>query len=96
MSSSSRPVKLALVLRETAGSDLPAAARSLQTGQGPAVSAGVAKSLQATLLSDAQLISDGLSSLLLNGARVKMKAGGAFYVRAKFMVKSFSFLLSLP
>lgn len=61
---------------ETAGSDLPAAARSLQTGQGPAVSAGVAKSLQATLLSDAQLISDGLSSLVLNGARVKTKAGG--------------------
>ena len=89
-SSSSHLVKLALVVSGTAGSDLPVAPRSPRTSQGPLVSVGAAKSLHAALLTDAQLVSDGHSSLVLNGARVQMKAGGAFYVQAKFMVKSFS------
>lgn len=44
----------------------------------PAVSFRAAKPLSAALLTDAQLVSDGHSSLELNGARVKMKAGGPF------------------
>lgn len=75
-SSSTRLVKLAPVLSGTAGSYLPFAARSLQTSQSPAVPFGVAKSLQAALLTDAQLVYDGHSSLVLNGAGIQMKAGG--------------------
>lgn len=51
---------------------------------------GTAKSLQAALLTDAQLVSDGLSSLVLNGARVQSR--WAFYVQAKFISH---FLLSV-
>lgn len=47
---------------------------------------GAAKSLQAALLTDAQLVSDGLSSLVLNGARVQMKAGGPFMYKPSLSV----------
>lgn len=59
----------------------------------PAVSAQTAKSLQAVLLTDAQLVSDGHSSIVLNGARVKLKAGGAFMCKPSSW--SSHFLLSV-
>lgn len=44
----------------------------------PTVSTRAAKSLHAALLSDAQLVSDRHSSLVLNGARHKLKARRPF------------------
>lgn len=61
----------------------------------PAVSVGAAKSPHAVLLTDAQLVSDGHSSLVFNGARVQMKAGGPFYVRASSWFSSPWFPLEL-
>lgn len=89
--SSTRPVELALVSSEPAGSALPC-----RLAKGLAAPARAAKSLLATLLTDAQLVFDGLSSLVFNEARVEMKSLRAFYVQAKFMVKSFFFLLCFP
>lgn len=86
-------VKLAPDLSGTAGSDLRRLCTIPADQPRLAVSVRAAKSLQAALLTDAQLVSDGHSPFALNGARVKMKAGGPFMYKPSSW--STHFLLSV-